>query len=72
MQRFLLCSQFRFSLLVSTLFHANTLGILLLANKLAGSVVESNYHISFAAVELSLVMIRIVPTTDRLEVAHPT
>uniref|UniRef100_A0A0V0H0J8 Putative ovule protein n=1 Tax=Solanum chacoense TaxID=4108 RepID=A0A0V0H0J8_SOLCH len=75
MQRFLLCSQSHFSLLVfhlrSTLFHANSLNILLLANKLAGSAVKSNYHISFAAVESSQVM-RIVPTVDQLEVEHPT
>ncbi|WMV27901.1 hypothetical protein MTR67_021286 [Solanum verrucosum] len=55
----------------STLFHVNSLNILLLANKLAGSAVESNYHISFAAVESSQVM-RIVPTVDQLEVEHPT
>ncbi|KAH0671552.1 hypothetical protein KY289_026045 [Solanum tuberosum] len=35
------------------------------------SAVKSNYHISFAAVESSLVM-RIVPTVDQLEVEHPT
>nr|XP_016443771.1 PREDICTED: probable Xaa-Pro aminopeptidase P [Nicotiana tabacum] len=37
-----------------TLSNANTLDVPLLGNKLTGSVVESNYHISSAAVELSL------------------
>lgn len=54
-----------------TLSNANTLDVPLLGNKLTGSVVESNYHISSAAVELSLVM-RIVPTVDQLEVERPT